>query len=89
MSVSKTPFAQAIELLPCTSFARITKHNSDNAYMRRNYAKKFHVIALAQSAWRAIEVTLGANSNELYHDETLGRDLPKTVYVLHATTIDL
>ena len=89
MRVGKTSFVQAKELLPCTSFARTTKHNSDKAYMRRNCAKQFHVIALAKLASHDINVALGANSNELYQDETLGRDLPKTVYILDATTIDL
>lgn len=44
---------------------------------------------LAKLASHDINVALGANSNELYQDETLGRDLPKTVYILDATTIDL
>ena len=89
MSVGKTPFAQVMELLPWTSFARIAKPNPGYADMHLTCAKQFPVIALAQLAWRDIKVTLRANSSELCHDEALGLDLTDTVYAMDAPTIDL
>jgi hypothetical protein len=72
MSVGKTPFAQVMELLPWTSFARTAKRNPGYADMHLNCAKQFHVIALAQLAWRDIKVTPRTNSSALYHDEAPG-----------------
>jgi len=71
MNVGKTLFAQVMEFVPWTSFARIVDRYSGNAGVRRmNCAEQFRVMAFAQLTWREslrdIEVTLGANSNKLY-----------------------
>jgi hypothetical protein len=71
MNVGKTLFAQIMEFVPWTSFARIVDRYSGNAGVRRmNCAEQFRVMAFAQLTWREslrdIEVTLGANSNKLY-----------------------
>ena len=78
-----------MELLPRTSFARTAKRNPANAHMHLNCAKQFHVITLAQLAWRDIKVMPRTNSSELYHDEAPGLDLTDTVYAMDPTTIDL
>jgi len=71
MNVGKTLFAQVMEFVPWTSFARIVNRYSGNARVRRmNCAEQFRVMAFAQLTWREsprdIEVTLGANSHKLY-----------------------
>lgn len=71
MNVGKTLFAQIMEFVPWTSFARIVNRYSGNAGVRRmNCAEQFRVMAFAQLTWREslrdIEVTLGANTNKLY-----------------------
>jgi len=71
MNVGKTLFAQVMEFVPWTSFARIVDRYAGNAGVRRmNCAEQFRVMAFAQLTWREslrdIEVTLGANSNKLY-----------------------
>jgi IS4 transposase len=71
MNVGKTLFAQVMEFVPWTSFARIVDRYSGNAGVRRmNCAEQFRVMAFTQLTWREslrdIEVTLGANSNKLY-----------------------
>ena len=71
MNVGKTLFAQAMEFIPWTSFARIVTRYSGNAGVRRlSCAEQFRVMAFAQLTWREslrdIEVTLGANSHKLY-----------------------
>ena len=71
MNVGKTLFAQVMEFVPWTSFARIVDRYSGNAGVRRmNCAEQFRVMAFAQLTWREslrdIEVTLGANCNKLY-----------------------
>ena len=71
MNIGKTLFAQVMEFVPWTSFARIVDRYSGNAGVRRmNCAEQFRVMAFAQLTWREslrdIEVTLGANSNKLY-----------------------
>jgi hypothetical protein len=71
MNVGKTLFAQVMEFVPWTSFARIVDRYSGNAGVRRmNCAEQFRVMAFAQLTWREslrdIEVTLGANANKLY-----------------------
>ncbi|SFB27932.1 transposase, IS4 family [Collimonas sp. OK607] len=71
MNVGKTLFAQIMEFVPWTSFARIVNRYSGNAGVRRmTCADQFRVLAFAQLTWREslrdIEVTLGANANKLY-----------------------
>ncbi len=71
MNVGKTLFAQVMEFVPWTSFARIVNRYSGNAGVRRmTCAEQFRVMAFAQLTWREslrdIEVTLGANANKLY-----------------------
>ena len=71
MNVGKTLFAQVMEFVPWTSFARIVDRYSGNAGVRRmTCAEQFRVMAFAQLTWREslrdIEVTLGANANKLY-----------------------
>ena len=71
MNVGKTLFAQAMEFIPWTSFARIVARYSGNAGVRRlSCAEQFRVMAFAQLTWREslrdIEVTLGANVHKLY-----------------------
>ena len=71
MNIGKTLFAQVMEFVPWTSFARIVERYSGNAGVRRmSCAEQFRVMAFAQLTWREslrdIEVTLGANANKLY-----------------------
>jgi len=71
MNVGKTLFAQVMEFVPWTSFARIVERYCGNAGVRRmNCAEQFRVMAFAQLTWREslrdIEVTLGANASKLY-----------------------
>jgi len=71
MNVGKTLFAQIMEFVPWTSFARIVDRYCGNAGVRRmTCAEQFRVLAFAQLTWREslrdIEVTLGANANKLY-----------------------
>ena len=71
MNVGKTLFAQVMEFVPWTSFARIVERYSGDAGVRRiNCAEQFRIMAFAQLTWREslrdIEVTLGANVGKLY-----------------------
>ena len=71
MNVGKTLFAQLMEFVPWTSFARIVDRHGGNAGVRRmTCAEQFRVMAFAQLTWREslrdIEATLGANANKLY-----------------------
>src|SRR5258708_33545998 len=71
MNVGKTLFAQVMEFIPWSSFARIVERYSGNAGVRRmSCAEQFRVMAFAQLPWREslrdIEATLGANSHKLY-----------------------
>lgn len=71
MNAGKTLFAQIMEFIPWTSFARIVERYSGNAGVRRmTCAEQFRVMAFAQLTWREslrdIEATLGANANKLY-----------------------
>lgn len=71
MNVGKTLFAQLMEFVPWTSFARIVDRYGGNAGVRRmTCAEQFRVMAFAQLTWREslrdIEVTLAANANKLY-----------------------
>jgi transposase len=71
MNAGKTLFAQIMEFVPWTSFARIVERYAGNAGVRRmTCAEQFRVMAFAQLTWREslrdIEVTLGANAGKLY-----------------------
>jgi hypothetical protein len=71
MNVGKTLFAQIMEFVPWTSFARIVDRYAGNAGVRRmTCAEQFRIMAFAQLTWREslrdIEATLGANASKLY-----------------------
>jgi len=71
MNVGKTLFAQIMEYIPWTSFARIVDRYAGNSGVRRmTCAEQFRIMAFAQLTWREslrdIEVTLGANAGKLY-----------------------
>jgi hypothetical protein len=71
MNAGKTLFAQIMEFVPWTSFARIVDRYAGNAGVRRmTCAEQFRVMAFAQLTWREslrdIEVTLSANASKLY-----------------------
>ena len=67
MNIGKSLFAQAMEFLPWTSFARIVTLYSGKAGVRRMSCEEpFRVMAFAQLTWREslrdIEVILEANA---------------------------
>ncbi len=71
MYVGKTLFAQVMEFVPWTSFARIVQRYSGNAGARTlSCAEQFRAMAFAQLTWREslrdIEASLSANTNKLY-----------------------
>jgi len=71
MHAGKTLFAQVMEFVPWTSFARIVHRYSGNAGMRTlSCAEQFRAMAFAQLTWREslrdIEASLSANSTKLY-----------------------
>jgi hypothetical protein len=71
MNSGKTLFAQLMEFVPWTSFARIVKrYYGDYGIRSFNCAEQFRVMAFAQLTWREslrdIEATLGANAGKLY-----------------------
>jgi Domain of unknown function (DUF4372)/Transposase DDE domain len=71
MYVGKTLFAQVMEFVPWTSFARIVHRYSGNAGVRTlSCAEQFRAMAFAQLTWREslrdIEASLSANANKLY-----------------------
>ena len=71
MYVGKTLFAQVMEFVPWTSFARIVQRHGGNAGVRSlSCAEQFRAMAFAQLTWREslrdIEASLSANSTKLY-----------------------
>ena len=71
MYVGKTLFAQVMEFVPWTSFARIVHRYRGNAGVRTlSCAEQFRAMAFAQLTWREslrdIEVSLSANASKLY-----------------------
>ena len=71
MYVGKTLFAQVMEFVPWTSFARIVHRYQGNAGVRAlSCAEQFRAMAFAQLTWREslrdIEVSLSANASKLY-----------------------
>src|SRR5487761_2497544 len=71
MYIGKTLFAQVMEFVPWTSFARIVQRHGGNAGVRTlSCAEQFRAMAFAQLTWREslrdIEATLSANATKLY-----------------------
>ena len=71
MYIGKTLFAQVMEFVPWTSFARIVHRHSGNAGVRTlSCAEQFRAMAFAQLTWRQslrdIEASLSANASKLY-----------------------
>ena len=71
MYVGKTLFAQVMEFVPWTSFARIVQRHGGNSGVRTlSCAEQFRAMAFAQLTWREslrdIETSLSANANKLY-----------------------
>ena len=71
MYVGKTLFAQVMEFVPWTSFARIVQRHDGNSGVRTlSCAEQFRAMAFAQLTWREslrdIESSLSANASKLY-----------------------
>jgi len=71
MYVGKTLFAQVMEFVPWTSFARIVQRHGGNSGVRTlSCTEQFRAMAFAQLTWREslrdIEATLSANASKLY-----------------------
>ncbi len=71
MNSGKTLFAQVMEFVPWSSFARIVAHYCGDARVSVLLCTEhFRILAYAQLTWREslrdIEVTLGANATKLY-----------------------
>ena len=71
MYVGKTLFAQVMEFVPWTSFARIVHRYRGNTGVRTlSCAEQFRAMAFSQLTWREslrdIEVSLSANASKLY-----------------------
>ena len=71
MYVGKTLFAQVMEFVPWTSFARIVQRHGGNSGIRTlSCAEQFRAMAFTQLTWREslrdIEVSLSANVSKLY-----------------------
>ena len=71
MNLGKTLFAQLMEFVPWTSFARIVARYSGDARVSvLPSTEHFRIMAYAQLTWREslrdIEATLGANATKLY-----------------------
>jgi len=69
--VGKTLFAQVMEFVPWTSFARIVQRHAGDAGVRTlTCAEQFRAMAFAQLTWREslrdIEASLSANASKLY-----------------------
>jgi hypothetical protein len=69
--IGKTLFAQVMEFVPWTSFARIVHRYGGNSGVRTlSCAEQFRAMAFAQLTWREslrdIEVSLSANASKLY-----------------------
>ncbi|MGH8305126.1 MAG: IS4 family transposase [Steroidobacteraceae bacterium] len=71
MNTGKTLFAQLMEFVPWTSFARIVARYAGNAGVRTlTCAEQFRAMSFAQLTWREslrdIEASLSANTTKLY-----------------------
>jgi hypothetical protein len=72
MNAGKTLFAQLMDFLPWTTFARIVaRYDGDHAIRTLSCAEQFRVMAFAQLTYREslrdIEACLSAQSAKLYH----------------------
>jgi hypothetical protein len=72
MNTGKTLFAQLMDFLPWTTFARIVaRYDGDHAIRTLSCAEQFRVMAFAQLTYREslrdIEACLSAQSAKLYH----------------------
>ncbi|MES1945677.1 transposase IS4 [Salinisphaera sp. PC39] len=72
MNAGKPLFAQLMDFLPWTTFARIVTRYDGNRYAKSlRCTEQFRVMAFAQLTWREslrdIEVCLAAQSSKLYH----------------------
>jgi hypothetical protein len=71
VNAGKTLFAQIMEFVPWTSFARIVQRHGGNSGVRTlSCAEQFRAMAFAQLTWREslrdIEASLSANAGKLY-----------------------
>jgi hypothetical protein len=71
VNAGKTLFAQIMEFVPWTSFARIVQRHGGNSGVRTlSCAEQFRAMAFAQLTWREslrdIEASLSANASKLY-----------------------
>ena len=71
MYVGKTLFAQVMEFVPWTSFARIVHRHGGNSGVRTLWcAERFRAMAFAQLIWREslrdIEASLSVNASKLF-----------------------
>ena len=71
MNAGKTLFAQIMEFVPWTSFARIVQRHGGNSGVRTlSCAEQFRAMAYAQLTWREslrdIEASLSGNASKLY-----------------------
>jgi Domain of unknown function (DUF4372)/Transposase DDE domain len=69
--IGKTLFAQVMEFVPWTSFARIVQRHGGNSGVRTlSCAEQFRAMAFAQLTWREslrdIEASLSASASKLY-----------------------
>jgi hypothetical protein len=81
-------FAQLMEFVPWTSFARIVHCCSGNAVVRALFCvEQFRATALAQLTWREtlrdIEASQSANATKLCANDPLSVELDSTVRALH------
>ena len=72
MHTGKTLFAQIMDFLPWTTFARyVTRYSGDKGIRMLSCAEQFRVMAFAQLSYREslrdIEVCLSAQGAKLYH----------------------
>ena len=73
MYTGKTLFAQLMDFLPWTTFARIVERYSGDRYVKSlRCAEHFRVMAFAQLTYREslrdIEACLSAQASKLYHN---------------------
>ena len=71
MNIGKTLFAQVMEFIPWSSFAKIvTRYKGDARVRSLSASEHFRAMAFAQLTWREslrdIEASLGANPSKLY-----------------------
>src|SRR5208282_3663865 len=94
VNAGKTLFAQLMDFLPWSTFARIvSRYGGDRRVRALSCAEQYRAMAFAQLTYREslrdIETCLSVQPSKLYAEEDLGLDLASTVYALDSTTIDL